>query len=73
MHKIVVNLTEREDYEGSMKELLKIEALEKHIYGESSSIVGKTIKKISDTLCKMNKKMEAKKYEQEYSRIISCN
>lgn len=33
LHKITTNLLKREDYEGGLKELLKIEVLEKHIYG----------------------------------------
>lgn len=47
--------------------------LEKHIYGESSLTVAKTIKSISDVLGRLNRKAESKKYEQEYSRIACCN
>lgn len=73
LHKITQNLMRREEYESALKELLKIEILEKHIYGESSLTVAKTIKSISEVLVKLNRKPESKKFEQEYSRIVSCN
>jgi formyltetrahydrofolate synthetase len=64
LHKIAVNLLKRDEHEAALKELLKIEVLEKHIYGESSLTVAKTIKSISDVLAKLNRKPESKKFEQ---------
>lgn len=62
LHKITQNLMRREEYESALKELLKIEILEKHIYGESSLTVAKTIKSISEVLVKLNRKPESKKF-----------
>ena len=50
LHLIVQNQLAQSNQENAVKELLKLEALEKRIYGESSAAVGKTLKLISRTM-----------------------
>ena len=46
-HKIATNLMNSDRFDEAFKELQKLESLEKQIYGESSTNIGKTYKKIS--------------------------
>ena len=73
LHAIVRNQLERGQTESALKELLKVEALEKRIYGDSSGAVGRTLKKIASVMDQLGRRHDAKRYELEHSRIANCN
>lgn len=70
VHGLAANLIERQEYEGALGELRKAKELERRILGESSAQMARTTKKIIEMLNLLNLKTEARKCEQDYSRIV---